>query len=272
MAHAVDGRGPRFVCPASGVRFYGVEAADGRELAVPGVTSVLGVDASDEDRRRLEDWRLKEIAEGRDPKAGANRGTACHALLEDHIRGLPFLPEEQEEWGEVHRYSSGMEKHLLPYKQFLWNERPLVTGWDRCWSKPDANGKRLARVWSERWGFAGTPDLLARRHNNLLILGDFKTSTKPYYRCSGSRVPQWKLGGYLKYKKTVKQLCAYKLAFEEMFDVKIDYLQIIVGLPEIGQSQMFFIRKVEMETETELFKRACVRFWQKHQSHQLLAV
>lgn len=126
------------------------------------------------------------------------------------------------------------------------------------------DGSRIARVWNHTWGYAGTPDLIGRHHCGLTLLSDFKTSTRPYYRCSGNQVPAYAMLGYKKYKKCVRQLCLYKLAVEEMFDIKIDLLQIIVGLPKPGEAQMFFIREEEIALETERALGFCARFWEHH--------
>lgn len=255
----------RYTDPVSGIRFYPITVED-RLLAVPGVTSLLGALEPPETKQRLEEWRKKEVAAGRDPNAGRNRGTRVHGLLEDLIRTGRADPQCQADAD----YFSGMERYIEPYEEFLWNERPLVSGWDHCWSAPESDPDRLARVWSAVWGYAGTPDLIARRRG-LTILGDFKTSTRPYFRCSGDRVPQHHEVGYKKYVKTVRQLCAYRLAIQEVLEIPIDGLQIIVGLPEAGKAQQFFVHGPEMERETETVKRMAVQFWQRfgqlQQSH-----
>jgi hypothetical protein len=259
----------RYIDPASGIRFYPIPppTGSGEWLAVPGVTSILSDASSEEDRQRLENWRQQELAAGRDPNAGRDRGTRVHAALEDYIRGVePSFSTDVDAAA-----FSGMEKHLASYSTFLWNERPLVQGWEHCWSAPAGDPDRLARVWSWQWGYAGTPDLIGKHRRGLTILGDFKTSNQPYYRCSGSQVPAFKRTGYLKFRKTVRQLCAYKLAVEEMLDLHIDALQIIVGLPAAGESQMFYISGPDLELETENFKQLAAAFWAKRASAQLLA-
>ncbi len=154
----------RFICPHTGIRFYAIPDGKGGQLAVPGTTSVQSAAAPPEEKQRLIDWRRREIAAGRDPDKGRNRGSAVHALLENAVRGDRHLHTIGEgEHTELTAWASGMEKHLRPYDSFLWNERPLIKGWDHCWSARDAKGNRLARVWSLKWGFAGTPDLIGVR-------------------------------------------------------------------------------------------------------------
>lgn len=259
LDHAQEAPGrERFVDPITGIRFYPVEV-DGRWLALPGVTSLLGVLDTREDREFLEGWRLREIAAGRDPNAGRDRGTRVHAAIEAYIRtGSPGALSE-EDLG----FFRGMERHLDRFERFLWSERPLVRGWEHCWNAPPDDPRRLARVISPTWGLAGTPDLIAARRG-LTILGDYKTSTKPYYRCSGEQVPAHKAVGFKKYRKTVRQLIAYTLAIEETLPgITIDLLQILVALPEAGQVQSFLIERgsVEYERELEVVKQASVRFW-----------
>jgi hypothetical protein len=257
----------RFIDPISGIRFYPVPIPGTDEwVALPGVTSILGAMATAEENQRLEEWRQREIAAGRDPNERRECGSRVHGLLECDIRGLPFpvpATEQEEKWRKQDLdFYSGMEVHLRKYETFLWSEKPLVPGWEHCWSAPPGDPTRLARVWSLAWGFSGTPDLIARRINQLLMLGDFKTSKDPYYRCSGDKVPQFKENGFKKYKKTVRQLCAYRLAIKETLGLEIDHLQIIVGLPQPGKAQMFYVHGAELELETENFKKAAIKFWE----------
>ena len=258
----------RFIDPTSGIRYYPIPSKAGdRLIAVPGVTSVLSVSNTAEDDARLERWRQRELAAGRDPNAKRERGTRVHAGLESWIRGVEPSFDDPLDTAAF----DGMTAHLQNYQEFLWNERPLVNGWDHCWSAPPGDPDRLARVWSWLWGYAGTPDLIGRHRRGLVILGDFKTSSCPYVRWSGTAVPQWARTGWMKYRKTVRQLCAYKLAVEEMLDLQVDALQIIVGLPKAGQSQMFYIKGPELERETEAFKNLVHQFWARQQGHDLIA-
>jgi hypothetical protein len=265
QAKQLSSRG-RYTDPISGIRFYPIEV-DGRILAVPGVTSLLGAIEPSETKQRLEEWRQREIAAGRDPNARRDCGTRVHGLLEDLIRTGDASPGCQEDAN----FFNGMEQHIRAYDEFLWNERPLRQGWEHCWSAPEGNPERLARVWSAVWGYAGTPDLIARRRG-VTVLGDFKTSTREYYRCHGDKVPRHHETGYKKYVKTVRQLCAYRLAIQEVLDLQIDALQIIVGLPQAGRAQQFYIQGPELERETENVKRSAVQFWKQYgQSHTAAA-
>ena len=185
-------------------------------------------------------------------------------LLERVLRSAePIMPvEEQPRLLRVldAAFYSGMPQHLELFDEFLWNERPLVQGWEHLWNVPKGEPDRLARMWSTRWGCAGTPDIIARGRG-LTVLSDFKTSTQPYYRCHGRSVPQHKETGWRKYKKTVKQLAGYLIMIEERTDVRIDALQIIVGLPGVNQSQQFIIRGHEIEVAKDAFQRSALEFW-----------
>lgn len=259
----------RFIDPASGIRFYPIPPAPGSDqlVAVPGVTSILAVGDTQEDKERLENWRRREIEAGRDPDEGRKRGSIVHAAMEDVIRGKePSFPDEA-----TANYFSGIERHLGRYSEFWWNERPLRAGWDHCWNAPPGTPDRLARVWSWRWGFAGVPDIGGVHQRGAVILSDLKTSKQPYFRCSGSRVPQHKQLGYKKYKKCVRQLCAYRLALKETIDMDVDLLQILVALPGRGETQMFFVHRPEIEAETAIMQKMAVQFWQRRQGLQLAA-
>jgi hypothetical protein len=263
--------GPRFICPETGLRFYAIPGPNG-SLAVPGVTSLLSADADPEEKQRLRNWQEKELREGRDPKAGAKRGTRTHSMLEAYIRTGVLEPRnDSPEEAEAYAFAQGMERHLRHYDDFIWSEAPLRSGWEHVWSEADEEGVRLARVWSATWGVAGVPDLIGRHRRGLTILSDFKSSLRPYYRHSGGPIPNHCRTGYLKFKKTTRQLCLYRLAVKETLGIDIDALQIIVGLPTPGESQMFFIRPHEIELETEKAKQQCVRFWNRYGSGQLTA-
>lgn len=250
------------------MRFYPIpDPHGGLDLVVPGVTSLLSHDMPPEEKQRLAEWRAREIAAGRDPNAGRDRGTAVHALLEAYIR-----TGEIPSTGEVSDYASGMEQYLDAYDSFLWSERPLVDGWEHVWSHAGADvgeegaageDKPIARVWSARWGYAGTPDLIGKHRKRGLTLGDFKTSNCPYYRPSGSRVPAYAKLGYQKYKKTVRQLCAYRLAIRETLDLEVDEIVIYVGLRKRGESQQFWVERREIEQETEALMRTASLFWSR---------
>lgn len=254
----------RYIDPGSGIRFYPLPVAhpNGGFYAVPGVTSILAAIAPPEEKQRLEEWRQRELDAGRDPNAARERGTRVHGQLENHIRSGSIDAASEEDAD----YFSGLERYLDPFVEFLWNERPLKRGWDHVWSAPEGDPHRLARVWNTTWGYGGTPDVIAVRKGGTVVLGDLKTSTRPYYRPSGSAVPAHQQVSFKKYKKAVRQLCAYKMAIEETLELEVHALQILVALPEKGKAQQFYIQGAELELETERFKQAAVTFWNTYGS------
>jgi hypothetical protein len=82
-------------------------------------------------------------------------------------------------------------------------------------------------------------------------------------RCCGNKVPKHQELGFKKYKKTVRQLCAYRLAIKEILGLETDALHIIVGLPQEGKAQQFWVQGPELEYETEQFKKLAVDFWKR---------
>lgn len=250
----------RYIDGASGIRFYPLPVAHpaGGFYAVPGVTSILSAVAPPEEKQRLIEWRARTIASGKDPDEGRERGTRVHNLMEGYIRTGTITPEQPGDQD----FFDGIATYLAPYEAFLWNERPLVDGWGHVWSAPPGDPHRLARVWNTTWGYGGTPDLIAVRKGGTVVLGDLKTSTRPYYRPGGRAVPQHQAIAYKKYKKAVRQLCAYRMAIRETLELDVHALQIIVALPEQGKAQQFYIQGAELEYESEKFKQAAAQFWQ----------
>lgn len=255
------------------LRVYPCPLPESDELVLlPGATSILSATAPPKDNETLERWRLKEIAAGRDPKEGANRGSIVHALLEHRVRGMR-LPSEVKVEDTVHTvtdrhmaFYNGMWEHIKDFDHFVWNEEPLMYGdrWGHVWSTPDRDDPDcLARVWSTAWGFAGTPDLLSFcKQRSGHVLSDFKTSKEPYYQpVGGSPVPSGCGYGFKKYKKTVRQLCLYDLAIQETLGLEVCDYQIVVGTPTGTQS--LWVPAYERRQEMETAKRLCMRFWEE---------
>ena len=90
-------------------------------------------------------------------------------------------------------------------------------------------------------------------------MADLKTSVKPYSRKwpkeyeKGSK--EWRdlLGGYMKFKKTCKQLAAYDLGIQQTLNVKVDQAAILVSTPL--RTQVFKIsRKFLDSLQKDWFK------------------
>jgi len=320
------GSAERFTDPRTGLRLYPVRTQNGRLLALPGVTSILGSLATKDEKERLAEWRRKQIEKNFDPDARRKCGSRVHAMMEDLIRTgrglyLPINERPDDRWispcieelqrdliqamgkSEVDRsnfiaeskkrglngailraiagqlpelpvleeirdlldwcFFSGIDKKLEVYDHIIWNERPLQSGYGHVWSAPPGDPARLARVWSTAWGFAGTPDIVARRRNGMLVLSDLKTSADPYFRLHGQAIPAHKEYAWRKLQKAILQCCAYSLAIKETLGLTIDGIEILVALPQVGRVQCFMVSREVINRETEKFKKLATKFWEK---------
>ena len=193
----------------------------------PSVTTIISETASEQNKRKLEMW--SKANPGVKEKA-AERGTAIHFGMEQYLKGNK-KPEIQDEYQE---FWSGMPSILDQFGDVLWAESPLLETFKFTEGADD-----VARVWGsdeEGRAWAGAPDIIGFV-NDKLTLADLKTSVKPYSRKwpkeyeKGSK--EWRdlLGGYMKFKKTCKQLAAYDLAIQQTLDVKVDQAAILVSTP-----------------------------------------
>ena len=193
----------------------------------PSVTTIISETASEQNKKKLEMW--SKANPGVKEKA-AERGTAVHFGMEQYLKGNkdPEIPEEYIE------FWSGMPKILDQFGDVLWAESPVLEAFDFTMGADE-----VARVWGaddEGRAWAGAPDIIGFVEDKL-TLADLKTSVKPYSRKwpkeyeKGSQ--EWRdlLGGYMKFKKTCKQLAAYDLAIQQTLDVKVDQAAILVSTP-----------------------------------------
>ena len=193
----------------------------------PSVTTIISETASEQNKKKLEMW--SKANPGVKEKA-AERGTAIHFGMEQYLKGDKD-PEIKEEYIE---FWSGMPKILDQFGDVLWAESPVLEAFDFTMGADE-----VARVWGaddEGRAWAGAPDIIGFVEDKL-TLADLKTSVKPYSRKwpkeyeKGS--PEWRdlLGGYMKFKKTCKQLAAYDLAIQQTLDIKVDQAAILVSTP-----------------------------------------
>ena len=193
----------------------------------PSVTSIISETASEQNKKKLEMW--SKANPGVKEKA-AERGTAIHFGMEQYLKGDKD-PEIKEDYAE---FWSGMPKILDQFGDILWAESPVLEAFDFTMGADE-----VARVWGadeEGRAWAGAPDIIGFVEDKL-TLADLKTSVKPYSRKwpkeyeKGSQ--EWRdlLGGYMKFKKTCKQLAAYDLAIQQTLDVKVDQAAILVSTP-----------------------------------------
>ena len=193
----------------------------------PSVTTIISETASEQNKKKLEMW--SKANPGVKEKA-AERGTAIHFGMEQYLKGDKD-PEIAEDYLE---FWSGMPKILDQFGDVLWAESPVLEAFDFTMGADE-----VARVWGaddEGRAWAGAPDIIGFVEDKL-TLADLKTSVKPYSRKwpkeyeKGSQ--EWRdlLGGYMKFKKTCKQLAAYDLAIQQTLDVKVDQAAILVSTP-----------------------------------------
>ena len=193
----------------------------------PSVTTIISETASEQNKKKLEMW--SKANPGVKEKA-AERGTAIHFGMEQYLKGNKD-PEIAEDYLE---FWSGMPKILDQFGDVLWAESPVLEAFDFTMGADE-----VARVWGadeEGRAWAGAPDIIGFVEDKL-TLADLKTSVKPYSRKwpkeyeKGSQ--EWRdlLGGYMKFKKTCKQLAAYDLAIQQTLDVKVDQAAILVSTP-----------------------------------------
>ena len=215
----------------------------------PSVTTIISETASEQNKKKLEMWtkanpRVKEKA--------AERGTSIHYGMEQYLKGnkSPEIPKEYEE------FWTGMPPILDLFGDVIWAESPILDSFDFTTGADD-----VARVWGcddEGRAWAGAPDIIGFVKDKL-TLADLKTSVKPYSRKwpkdheKGSQPWRDLLGGYMKYKKTLKQLAAYDLAIQQTLNITVDQAAIFVSTPK--RTQVFKItRKFLDKLHTDWYK------------------
>ena len=227
------------------MRLYRI--GDGTDRYAPSVTTVLGAVASEKSRRALESWCEKNPGA---KEEACNRGTHIHEQCERYLRGLPLTldPKYADYW-------RGMEEHLSKVEDLLWSERPMRPEWRSI----TVAGDGMPRIWSSKYLYSGTPDLVYRRRG-LTILGDYKTSSGPYCRMfPKDETDRSKFTGWMKYQKVGKQLAAYAIAFEETLGIKVDACQVLVSTSDLTQN--FFIQGTEFDKFKRKFLENVNTFW-----------
>ena len=203
----------------------------------PSVTTIISETASEQNKKKLEMWSKNNP--GVKEKA-AERGTAIHYGMEQYLKGNKE-PEIDEEY---QNFWSGLPKILDQFTEVLWAVSPVLDRFKFTLGCDD-----IARVWGadgQGRAWAGAPDIIAVA-NNKLTLADLKTSVRPYSRKwpkdyeKGTK--EWRnlLGGYMKFKKTCKQLAAYDIAIEQTLGMKVQQAAILVSTPE--RTQIFKISR-----------------------------
>jgi len=236
----------------NGFRLYRI--GDGTNRYAPSVTTILGAVSSEKSKRALESWAEKNP--GAKEEACA-RGTHIHECCERYLRGLEF--DVDPRWAA---YWDGMEKHLSKVEDLLWSERPMRPEWVPLTVADDG----MPRIWSSKYLYSGTPDLVYQR-NGMTVLADYKTSSGPYCRhFPKDSTDRAKFVGWMKFQKVCKQLAAYSIAFEETLGIKVDACQVLVSTTDMTQN--FYIQGSEFEKFKRKWLENANTFWGMMQGDQ----
>jgi hypothetical protein len=197
-----------------------------KQGAAPSVTTILSQTASEANKQKLEMWSKNNPGV---KEAAAERGTAIHYGMECYCKKIPHeIPEEYSD------FWTGMPGILDQFEEFIWAESPLLEKHQFTVGSDD-----VARVWGcddEGRAWAGAPDIIGVVGGKL-TLADLKTSVKPYSRKwpkdleKGS--PEWRdvLGGHMKFKKCILQMCAYDIAITQTLGMTVQQAAILVSTP-----------------------------------------
>jgi hypothetical protein len=223
----------------------------------PSVTTIISETASEANKRKLEMWSKNNPGV---KEAAAERGTAVHFGMEQYLKGnkTPEIPDEYMD------FWSGMPAILDQFTDVFWAESPIKDEYKFTLGADD-----VARVWGcddEGRAWAGAPDIIAVV-NNKLTLADLKTSVKPYSRKwpkdheKGSQ--EWRdlLGGYMKFKKTCKQLAAYDIAIEQTLGLRVSQAAILVSTPV--RTQIFKISRRFLDSLREDWLKIVAEYYKQ---------
>ena len=237
---------------------YRITAADGSRQYLcngkrhPSVTTILSATESAASKVALQKWLAKNPNND-----AAYRGTHIHECCENYIRGLPVEPFE-----EYADYWTGIEEWLDYFDEYHWSERPLRPDWDFL-RAPDKSG--LAFVWSDKYGYAGTPDLVGTI-GGCAVIADYKTSNAPYRTRFPDQGDRAGYGGFRKYQKVAQQLAAYRLALKERVDIDIKTALVIVSTPETSQG--IFISGAQLDLAESRFLKRVETFYENSEIYE----
>ncbi len=133
---------------------------------------------------------------------------------------------------------------LDQFQEVLWAETPLLEKHQFALSEDG-----IGRVWArdkEGRAWVGSPDIIGVVKGKL-TLADLKTSVKPYSRKWPKELekgsPEWRdlLGGYMKFKKCLRQLAAYDIGIEQTLGMKVQQAAVLVSTPT--RTQVFKISR-----------------------------
>lgn len=209
-------------------------------MLLPSVTTVLSSMAPVAKIMAIMNWRKRvgDDEANRRTRLAANRGTWLHGILEDW-----FNDEDIE-----HHLEKAME--WAPYfdaiSPFLDRiESPLLVESAVGWF--DLDNQR---------GYSGTLDMVAQMVNGPVALLDWKTSFK--------EKPDYQLADYK------RQLGAYSMAVEQMYDTPIDEAWCVISCfdPENEESQpslqLVHLDGFELVSQQRIMEDTVKRYFKEH--------
>ena len=206
---------------------------------LPSVTTILSSDDKHIARRKSAGiGKSKEnINKSNNSKV---RGLSIHQSVNQYLlRGEANIdPQYFPYWEGVYEQLQHLDIH-----QIYFAERPQLPKLDHL------SAGEYACVWSDRYKFAGIPDLVANVSGVNAVV-EFKTSsnlyTKNYDRKKFKEYHQW-----YAYSLAASQVSAYGTAFTEQTGIKID-AGIIINATQ-SESQLFIVDTDEMKSRFKKF-------------------
>ena len=216
---------------------YSGFSCNGRLL--PSVTTILSSDDKHIARRKSAgiDKSKANINKATD---GRQRGISIHQSINRYLLTgeADIDPQYLPFWDGAYK-----QLQLLDIHQIYFAERPQLPELNHL-----ANGD-YACVWSDRYKFAGIPDLVANI-SGVNCTVEFKTSsnlfTKFYDRRKFREYHQWH-----SYSLAAAQVSAYGQAFTEQTGIKID-AGIVINTTQ-NDSQLFIVDGDEMKSRFKKF-------------------
>ncbi len=194
----------------------------------PSVNTILDATMPPENKARLERWRLKnqDLPKQEGEISAAERGSLMHEAIAKYFQDR-FLTNP-----ELHPTVEPFWKSIKPW--LLKSGEPATVTFS---SSPNNPVKTIELpVYHPELQYAGTFDWVGYWEDDILSLVDFKSSGK-------MKKKSWMGRARL-------QCAAYKLAFESLFDLKIENVVIPVANP-FKIAQVFELTPEEIESDTE---------------------
>lgn len=196
----------------NGDRYYKIQLADGRTIDLPSVTSVLSVI----DARGLNEWRV-------------DKGREASEAISLEARGIG-----SEVHGLIQRISNHGNIKLDEWQQLDERVRNGLRAWWRWKAAVGLMPKHTEMVvYSLKYGYAGTVDMVGTIRPKIAILADYKTSGTLYHEVNDA------------------QVVAYDMAYSEMFPRRKSRELYLVRLDKetgIPESHRIENRKLPWET------------------------